>query len=110
MHSHSYGTMATFYHSFILSNNFVKFQVREARAFARPNDGFAKQLDGYDDTLFGQLDAPDSNEDAFIAKKKAEREAEKAAILGLYNAQTDNDGDEASSSSSPCFSKRARLE
>lgn len=80
---------------------FVK--VREARAFARPNDGFAKQLEDYDDKIFGQFEAPDSNEDAFIAKKRAEREAEKAAILGLYN-QSDK-SDEAS-----CLGKRARLE
>lgn len=101
--------MTHFLGNFFFINIFISLlQVREARAFARPNDGFAKQLENYDDTLFGQLDAPDSNEDAFIAKKKAEREAEKAAILGLYNVQTDDD-DEASSSSS-CFSIRARLD
>lgn len=105
MHLHWYDCTCYLFIRFI---NSLFLQVREARAFARPNDGFAKQLEGYDDTLFGQLDAPDSNEDAFIAKKKAEREAEKAAILGLYNAQTNDEGE--ASSYSTCFTKRARLE
>nr|XP_046911992.1 uncharacterized protein LOC124492999 isoform X1 [Dermatophagoides farinae]XP_046912000.1 uncharacterized protein LOC124492999 isoform X1 [Dermatophagoides farinae]XP_046912008.1 uncharacterized protein LOC124492999 isoform X1 [Dermatophagoides farinae] len=61
--------------------------IREARAFAKPNDGFAKQLEQYEDQLFGQMAAPDSSEDKFMARKRAEIEAEKAAISGTSSVK-----------------------
>lgn len=43
-------------------------------------------MEEYNDKLFGQFDAPDSIEDAFVAKKRAEIEAEKAAISGSFDS------------------------
>lgn len=42
-------------------------------------------MEQYEDQLFGQMAAPDSSEDKFMARKRAEIEAEKAAISGSYN-------------------------
>ena len=58
-----------------------ELQVREARPFSKPNDGFMKQLKEYDEEVRGSGGLKEANvDDAFTARQKAEREAEKAAL------------------------------
>lgn len=69
--------------SFILSN--LK-QVKEARAFVRPSDWFAKQLQAYA-TEQGAKAAEATVEDKFTAKKRREIEEEKALLQKAVNLQ-----------------------
>ena len=66
----------------MLISNTILIQVREARPFSRPNDGFTKQLKEFDEELKGSHGLKEANvDDSFTARQKAEREAEKAALL-----------------------------
>ncbi|CAG2182766.1 unnamed protein product, partial [Oppiella nova] len=63
--------------------------IREARPFSKPNDGFVRQLQEYNDELRGSGGLKETNvDDAFTARQRAEREAEKAALIsGAAKAQ-----------------------
>lgn len=61
-------------------------QVKEARAFVRPSDWFAKQLQEYA-TEQGAKQAEEQVEDKFTAKKRKEIEEEKALLQKAVNLQ-----------------------
>ncbi|XP_054166274.1 uncharacterized protein DDB_G0280205-like [Oppia nitens] len=56
--------------------------IREARPFSRPNDGFVKQLQEYNETLRGNSGLKEANvDDSFTARQKAQIEEEKKALM-----------------------------
>ncbi|KAG9511256.1 Dual specificity protein phosphatase 19 [Fragariocoptes setiger] len=63
-------------------------QVKEARSFARPNEGFIRQLKEYDTKLAGSSKkADDKIDDAFTLKKRQEIENEKAMVAGAASVK-----------------------
>lgn len=58
--------------------------------------------------LHGQFEAPTSQEDAFVAKKRKEREAEKAALTGSCSGFTSQLDKEGRSKNNPNFASDKR--
>lgn len=62
--------------------------VKEARSFVKPNEGFIKQLRDYDTKLRGAQQVKDSGiDDPFALRKKQEIEQEKAMVAGAASVK-----------------------
>lgn len=62
--------------------------VKEARSFVKPNEGFVKQLREYDTKLRGAQQAKESGiDDPFALRKKQEIEQEKAMVAGAASVK-----------------------
>lgn len=62
--------------------------VKEARSFVKPNDGFIKQLKDYEVKLRGAQEVKDSGiDDPFALRKKQEIEQEKAMVAGAASVK-----------------------
>jgi len=62
--------------------------VKEARSFVKPNEGFTKQLKEYEVKLRGAQEAKDSGiDDPFAMRKKQEIEKEKAMVAGAASVK-----------------------
>lgn len=62
--------------------------VKEARSFVKPNDGFIKQLKDYEVKLRGVQEVKDSGiDDPFALRKKQEIEQEKAMVAGAASVK-----------------------
>lgn len=62
--------------------------VKEARAFVKPNEGFIKQLKDYEVKLRGAQQVKDSGiDDPFALRKKQEIEQEKAMVAGAASVK-----------------------
>lgn len=79
--------------AYLMKNEKQKFDealnnVKEARSFVKPNEGFVKQLKEYEVKLRGAQEVKDSGiDDPFAMRKKQEIEAEKAMCAGAASVK-----------------------
>lgn len=79
--------------AYLMSKEKQKFDeafnnVKEARSFVKPNEGFTKQLKEYQVKLMGAQEAKDSGiDDPFALRKKQEIEQEKAMVAGAASVK-----------------------
>lgn len=79
--------------AYLMSKEKQKFDVafnnvKEARSFVKPNEGFLKQLKDYEVKLRGAQEVKDSGiDDPFALRKKQEIEQEKAMVAGAASVK-----------------------
>lgn len=106
--------------AYLMSKEKQKFNdafnnVKEARSFVKPNEGFIKQLKDYEVKLRGAQEIKESGiDDPFALRKKQEIEQEKAMVAGaasvknrmkMFGATLDTGGNARSKSVSPSPAK-----